>query len=87
MSQGPADVLVARYQDLKAARRDLTASSTRPSPGSPPPAPTRTSATTNRSWTPSTRDGSPPNPTCEIPAAAALTGELSGHVFPNLTLM
>jgi hypothetical protein len=27
-------------------------SSARPSPGSPPPAPTRTSATANPSWTP-----------------------------------
>ena len=54
---------------------------------SPPPTPTRTSATTNHSWTPSPQDGSPPNPTCKIPAAAALTGELSGHVFLNLTLM
>jgi hypothetical protein len=170
MSQGPADVLVARYQDLRAARRDFDelvglvkaktmkrlmqaasdiflgwpprqawttssqtfisaswgtgnspfssrswrraafgstancaggrwlghthapatgspspptsaapASSTRPSPGSPPPTPTRTNATTNHSWTPSPPDGSPPDPTCKIPAAA-LTGELPGHV-------
>jgi hypothetical protein len=36
-----------------------------------------------RSPTPSPRAGSPPHPTCEIPAAAARTGELSGHVLPN----
>jgi hypothetical protein len=38
------------------------------------------SATVNRSWTPQPRDGSPPNPIGKIPAAAALTGEPSGHV-------
>ena len=77
----------ARSGDRIAIAACLGSSGTRPSPGSPPPAPTRTSATANRSWTPSPRDGSPPNPTCKIPAAAALTGELSGHMFPNLTLM
>jgi len=34
---------------------------------------------------PSPRDGSSPNPRGKIPAAAALTGQLSGHVFPHLT--
>jgi hypothetical protein len=37
--------------------------------------------------TPPPRDGSPPNLTGKIPAAAALTGEPSGHVFLNLTPM
>jgi hypothetical protein len=36
-----------------------------------------------RSPTPSPRAGSPPHPTCEIPVAAARTGELSGHVLPQ----
>jgi transcriptional regulator with XRE-family HTH domain len=40
--------------------------STRPSPGSRPPTPTRTNATTNPSSTPSPQDGSPPNATCDI---------------------
>ena len=40
-------------------------------------------ATANRSWTPWPRDGSPPNPTCKIPAAAALTGKLPGRVLPQ----
>jgi hypothetical protein len=42
---------------------------------------------TARRERPSPRAGSPPNPIGRIPAAAALTGELSGHVFPNLTPM
>jgi arylsulfatase A-like enzyme len=45
------------------------------------------SVTTNRSWTPSPRDGSPPNPYMQGLGTVALVGELSGHVFPNLTLM
>jgi hypothetical protein len=48
-------------------------SSTRPTPGSQPPTPTRTSTTTKPSSTPSRQGGSPPNPTCKTPAAA-LTG-------------
>ena len=44
-------------------------------------------ATANHSWTPWPGDGSPPDPACKIPAAAALTGELSGRVFLDLTLM
>ena len=39
---------------------------------------------TARRERPSPRDGSPPNPIGKIPAAA-LTVELSGQVFPNLT--
>lgn len=37
--------------------------------------------------TPPPQDGSPPNPTSKIPARPPLTGELPGHVFPDLTPM
>ena len=52
--------------------------STRRSPGSPPPTPTRTNATTRLLSTLSHQDGSPPSRACEITAAAAPRGQHAG---------
>ena len=54
-------------------------SSTRPSPSSRARTPTRTNATTKHSWTPLPQDGSPPNPTCKIPAGRPAVSGAEGN--------